>query len=205
MKKLIACVIAALSIHANSQANVIYEWQGNNDATPYNIGLRMEFTDAAVESGALHLRAREYEFHPETGLVSFNYTFPGWAQPLTYAPREHPFVTGDLLQMDIVFEDDLTLSGSFRAIGVESHIFMDSVGSLFTVTNANSDATMIEAGCTPWMNCAGATGVFRQVQAPDNLPEAADVPEPGSVALVGLGLLGLARRVRAQRRKPAPV
>lgn len=193
LKKLIVCAVAALSIHASSQANVIYEWQGNNDATPYNITLRMEFTDAAVESGALHLRAREYEFHPETGLVSFYYAFPGWAQPLTYAPHEQPFAVGDLLQMDIVFRDDLTLSGSFKAIGIESHIFMDSVGSLFTVTDANSDATMIGAGCTPWMSCAGATGVFRQV------------PEPGSVALVGLGLLGLARQVRARRRKPAVV
>jgi len=50
---------------------------------------------------------------------------------------------------------------------------------------------MVWAGCAPWTACAGATGVFRQV------------PEPGSMALVGLGLIGLARRTR-RGKPPAP-
>jgi len=190
MKKLITCAVAALSIHASSQANVVYEWQGNGNAAPYNLTLRMEFTDAAFAAGAVHLRARQYQFLPNTGLVAFHYTFPGPAQPISYLPTERPFGEGELLDMDIVFEDDLTLSGTFKAIGIESHVFMDSVGSLFTVSHADSDAGMMWAGCAPWTACAGATGVFRQV------------PEPGSMALVGLGLIGLARRVRARRGKP---
>ena len=188
MKKLITCALAALSIHASSQANVVYEWQGNNNAAPFNITLRMEFTDAAFDAGAVHVRARQYQFLPNTGLVAFHYTFPGPAQPISYLPTERPFGEGELLDMDIVFEDDLTLSGTFKAIGIESHVFMDSVGSLFTVSHADSDAGMMWAGCAPWTACAGATGVFRQV------------PEPGSMALMGLGLLGLAWRAR--RAKP---
>lgn len=191
MKKLIACAIAALSFHANSQANVVYEWQGNNDATPYNITMRMEFSEAAFDAGRLSLRMRENDFDPESGLVNFYYKAPGKPRPITYSTREHAFGEGDLLEMDIVFLDDLTLSGSFKAFNFESHIFMESASNLFTVTYANSDATMIDAGCAPWSNCAGGTGVFRQV------------PEPGSIALVGLGLLGLARHARSKRKKAA--
>jgi len=190
MKKLIACAIAALSFHANSQANVVYEWQGNNDATPYNIKMRMEFSDGAFDAGRLTLKMRENDFDPEAGLVNFYYKAPGKPRPITYA-RDHAFGEGDLLEMDIVFLDDLTLSGSFKAFNFESHIFMASANNLFTVTYANSDATMIDAGCAPSSNCAGGTGVFRQV------------PEPGSTALMSLGLLGVARHARSKRKKGA--
>lgn len=188
MKKLIACAIAAMSFHASSRANVVYEWHGNNDATPYNITMRMEFSDAAYDAGRLTLKMREHDFDADAGLVNFYYKAPGKPRPITY-DRDRTFGEGDLLEMDIVFLDDLTLSGSFKAFNFESHIFMESANNLFTVTYANSDATMIDAGCAPWSNCAGGTGVFRQV------------PEPGSIALMGLGLLGLARHARSKRKK----
>lgn len=198
MKTLLASLIAALSFHAACHADVMYEWQGNDDATPYNIAMRMVFTDDAVASGSASVTGYG-ALPPDSPLLQFYYQMPNAASPMSFAPSPVPVWSDNVFSMNVTFLDDGTLSGSLYANDTTSHIQLASSGALFTVVSANSDAGMTGAGCAPWGNCAGATGTFRRVgmAAPEDVTE---VPEPGSLALFGLGLLAAARVGRRSRK-----
>jgi hypothetical protein len=198
MKTLLASLIAALSFHAASHADVIYEWQGNEDATPYNIAMRMVFTDDAVASGSARVTGYG-ALPPDSALLLFSYQMPNAASPMSFAPSPVPVWSDNVFSMNVNFLDDGTLSGSLYANDTVSHIRLASSGNLFTVVSANSDAGMIGAGCALWTDCAGATGVFRRVGMAAAEADA-EVPEPGSLALFGLGLLAAARSSRRSRK-----
>ncbi|MFC0251817.1 PEP-CTERM sorting domain-containing protein [Massilia consociata] len=192
--------LACLVISTSSHAGVIYEWRPFNDETPRDITLRLEFTDAAVQGGALDFSVPFMDWqasYPDAGLVSLFYAFPGLDTPMSYRPADGQFRMGlGMLDMSLRFEPGGYLSGWIRANDASNHIELASQGRIFTILGADSDRGMPEAGCgwTTGVPCGGATGELRQVLLAQ---PARQVPEPVSLALFaagGLAALGARRR-----------
>lgn len=197
--------ISCLFISLTSQAGVMYEWRPLNDETPRDISLRMEFSDAAVQSGALDFSVPFMDWtasYPDAGLLSFYYTFPGLGTPMAYQPRSEQFNMGlGALDISVRFDAGGYLSGWIRANDGRNHIELASQGMVFTVLGADSDQGMPGSGCgwTTPVPCGGATGEMRQmVQVKGQ--EARQVPEPVSLALFAAGGLAAwgARRKAAR-------
>lgn len=179
-----------------SQAGVMYEWRPLNNDTPRGITLQLEFEQSAVDSGSFRFAIdQDYyyfeEGHPDTGLLGLRYSFPGASETMRFS-REEGFENGlGFLEMELTFEKGGFLSGYIYANNTQHHVGMSSTGRTFTVFDANSDEGMPWAGCD-WESteCSGASGQMRR----------ADIPEPGSLALLGAGLLAAAGLRRKQAR-----
>lgn len=187
-KSLVLASLLSLASVA-SQAGVLYEWRPLNGELPRDVTLRMEFTEAAVASGGLdfHVPQGDWaESYPDAGLISIYFSTPG-NLPISYRPADGKFRYGlGILDLNLSFDRSGFLSGYIYANDAHSHFEMVSQGALFTILDARSDDGMEGAGCgSDWTMCRGATGQLQLV----------DVPEPGSVALIGVGLLA-AFRVR---------
>ena len=192
--------VAALSLcllPLASQAGIMYEWRALNNETPRGITLQLEFDQKTVKSGAFSF-AMNHDYDSDealarTGLLGLRYAFPGASEVMAYSWK-NGFETGlGSLDMELSFEQDGSLSGYIYANNSRHHVQMASMANIFTVLDANSDEGMPSAECgwTTGIDCAGATGEIRR----------ADIPEPGSIALMGLGLFAAAAMRRTATRQ----
>lgn len=174
-----------------SQASVIYQWEATNGETPRGITLELEFDEQTVAGGEFDLFFEQGDGAPlAQGLLALRYTFPNMGEAMRWSVLGNGFASElGRLDMQLRFGGNGFLSGSMYLNDGYHHIELVSSGRTFTVVDANSDAEMVGAGC-PWVvdyDCSGATGVIERI---DNV---AEMPEPGSLALFGAGLLAVAR------------
>lgn len=186
-----------------SHAGIVYQWSATNDQVPLLINIELEFEQSTIDSGAFaytHEAAANFTAPLNADLFSLRYSFPGMSYVMQYS-SERGFSGGDYsneygsLNLDLRFDRDGFLTGSFAANDVFSHIILGSSGREFTVIDANSDEGMPNAGCGFPTNipCQGATGMIRQAME-------TKIPEPASLALLAIGVVGLAS---TRRRKVA--
>jgi hypothetical protein len=202
MKQFLVAAIAAMSIHASSHADVMYRWIDVTDGKPANVSLTLVFSDAAVAQGAF-----DYHLAPTTtisdgkGLKSFGFSIDG-ITPMSYTPGTELFRYGwGRIDMNLSFDPAGYLSGSISANDQNSDFAMISNGDLFAFTAMHSDEDMMGTKFTCGTNARYActsSGIMQRMSLVQ--PTGSAVPEPGSLALIGAGLLGLLGLGRAKRR-----
>lgn len=203
MLRIIPLLFAAALLAQPAQAAVTYTWKDVTPASSMPAGLNLElvFSDAAVKQGSLSLDFINYAHDGEEGLfqqdslLSLRY----WYEPIAGGPQLNylsydnqalPQYYRDHIEIDVTFLPGGFLGGSIFAIDDNSEFRIRSEGSLFTVIRAHSNEPY---GCEYEAEpCSGSTGLLVAASQ-------AEVPEPSSIALAGLGLLAawLARRRKA--------
>lgn len=190
---------ALLLICGQVHAGVLYAWQYQAGATarplagasglPHGMLLEIEFSDAAVAAGSVDFvidNCGWAEFcapDPEAPVTRF--LFAGVTPPIDYAPAMRPMDPFAMLRVSVRFEADGYLSGTIAANDTASSLRLGSgAGTLFTVEGVSSDFPD-GGGCDLWSDdCRGATGYLRSAQVQP-------VPEPGSMLLFAIAMIGL--------------
>lgn len=177
---------ACLLCSGKASAGVLYTWQMTQpSSTIHTAGGFLELTDDAVQSGSVSYavtvscNAMPCLFSdPLSPILRFEF----WANNPQYGAYVSPITGQGLVER----WEDSSFNVNFT---ITAHRIAD-----FTMTLSNFDTTMNMANGTiiqlssDWpgclMHCAGSSGFFKEV----------NVPEPGSLPLIALGLLSLAYR-----------
>jgi hypothetical protein len=179
----IKTLVAATALCVTSlstQAGVVYEWQSVNSANPTPFKLHIEFDDDVVRSESISETIWGTGMvNPTSSLISLE------VGPFYYAPRTRPMFIWEDVELSLTFGSDGLLRGRMALTNSQGHLWLASQGDIFTVTAADNDSSTFHCPIDAPHPCFGAAGVIRQV------------PEPGSLSLIGLGIAvfaGLRRR-----------
>ncbi len=170
-------------------AGVIYNWhQLSSSSTISSSSGQIEITDAAYQSGHLNFGysyAWDGFTFPNSPLIYF--TFGNNTSSPVRLSRDR-FVGNAF--MDLLFAEGGLITGKLSANDTQTDVYMSAAHGVWNIDVMNSDDP--ETGCQS-SPCYGGTGDW--VLDPSSVA----VAEPGTPALFGLGLLGIAAALRKRR------